>query len=75
MAVAHREACIAACESLGLPISPDEVWPLPTHLEKLVKKPPHASDAPVVEPACGTVRGDLVTASAASMEPEASAPP
>lgn len=74
VAAAYRDACIAACESLGLPISPDEVWPLPAHLEKLVKKPPHASDAPAVAPACETVRVDVMTASAASMEPEASAP-
>lgn len=44
-AAAYRDACIAACEALGLPIQPEEVWPLPTHLEALVKKAPHTTAA------------------------------
>lgn len=72
MAAAYRDACIAACESLGLPVQPDEIWPLPTHLEKLIQKPPH-NDSALVHKSCGEAGcGNSVAASATSHEPDAS---
>ncbi len=37
-AAAYREANIAACEELGLPMAPDEVWPLSGTLAKLARQ-------------------------------------
>lgn len=37
-AAAYREANIAACEELGQPMEPDEVWPLSDSLAKLARQ-------------------------------------
>jgi len=34
-AAAYRNANITACDGLGLPIAPDEIWPLPPQLQRI----------------------------------------
>lgn len=40
-AAAYREANIAACQDLDMPISPSDIWPLPPHLQKLADQIDH----------------------------------
>lgn len=81
-AAAYREASIAACEELGKPMQPDEIWPLPPQLQKFADQiaeprahsvsapllvPEHFPPAPAVQIAESTP--------ASSNPPEVSAPP
>lgn len=81
-ATAYREANIAACEELGMPMSPGEIWPLPPHFQKyadqIADPRAHSVSAPLSVPE--HFRPDPVMQSAESMPvsskpPEVSAPP
>lgn len=81
-AAAYREASIASCEELGMPMRSDEIWPLPPPLQKFADQiaeprahsvsaplpvPEHFPPAPVVQ-----IAGSMP---ASSNPPQASAPP
>ena len=81
-AAAYREASIAACEELGMPMRPDEIWPLPPQLQKLADQIAEPRAHSVGAPLHVTEHfpADPVVQSAASMPAsstpaKASAPP
>lgn len=51
---AYREANIAACEELGQPMAPDEVWPLSEALAKLARRVAEAKSQAVSQPSSDT---------------------
>lgn len=51
---AYREANIAACEELGQPMAPDEVWPLSETLAKLARQVAEAKTQAVSQPSSDT---------------------
>lgn len=51
---AYREANIAACEELGQPMAPDEVWPLSETLAKLARQVTEAKNQAASQPSSDT---------------------